>query len=139
MLGEGYHDRFLQVLGKSVLSSRCLRCLSQAVLDILWGAKALVVDEDGELRQRRGKLDVADVTYLRCLMRRYGWERSAGGVEVCSWSECSPSSHYQNKKYLQFAWMLVTELLHPRNTPSLRALRARHSPALVRELRANHP
>ena len=133
MLGEGCHDRCLQVLGKSVLSTLCLRCLLQAVLDILW----LAVDEDGELRQRRGKLDVADVAYLRCLMRRYGWERSAGGVEVCSWSECFPSSHYQNKKYVQFAWMLVTQLLRPRNTPSLQALRAHHSPALIRELRAS--
>ena len=86
MLGEGCHDRCLQVLGKSVLSTLCLRCLLQAVLDILW----LAVDEDGELRQRRGKLDFADVAYLRCLMRRYGWERSAGGVEGCSWSECFP-------------------------------------------------
>ncbi|CAK9095848.1 unnamed protein product, partial [Durusdinium trenchii] len=44
-----------------------------------YGARRPWVDEDGELRQRRGKLDVADVAYLRCLMRRYGWERSAGG------------------------------------------------------------
>ncbi|CAK9111529.1 unnamed protein product [Durusdinium trenchii] len=66
-LMDGYEDR------ENVL---------EAALDILWGAKALVVDEEAELRQRRGKLDVADVAYLRCLMRRYGWERSAGGVEV---------------------------------------------------------
>ena len=137
MLGEGYQGRCLQVLGKSASSTVCFRCLSQAALDILWGAKALVVEEDGELRQRRGKLDVADAAYLRCLMRRYGWERSAGGVDVCSWSECFPSAHYQKKKYVRFAWTLVTQLLHPRNTPSLQALRARHSPALVRELCAS--
>ncbi|CAK8994127.1 unnamed protein product, partial [Durusdinium trenchii] len=40
-----------------------------AALDILWGAKALVVEEDGELRQRRGKLDVADAAYLLCAWR----------------------------------------------------------------------
>ena len=122
MLGEGYQDRCLQVLGKSL-------CCQLFVLDACcrrrwtyYGARRPWVDEDGELRQRRGKLDVADVAYLRCLMRRYGWERSAGGVEVCSWSECFPSSHNQNKKYVQVAWMLVTQLLHPRNTPSLQAL-----------------
>ena len=55
--------------------SSFFRCASQAVLDILWGRKALVVEEDGELHQRRGKLDEADAMYLRCLMRRYGWEQ----------------------------------------------------------------
>ena len=33
----------------------------------------------GEVRRRRGKLDAADATYLRCLMRRYGWERNEQG------------------------------------------------------------
>ena len=51
------------------------RIAVEAVLDILWGRTALVVEEDGELQQRRGKLDEADAMVLRCLMRRYGWER----------------------------------------------------------------
>ena len=54
-----------------VLSSYCL----QVVLGILWGTKAFVMDDGGEMRRCRGKLDAADATYLRCLMRRYGWEK----------------------------------------------------------------
>ena len=50
-------------------------CCLQVVLGILWGTKAFVVDDGGEVRRRRGKLDAADATYLRCLMRRYGWEK----------------------------------------------------------------
>ena len=110
-------------------------CCLQVVLGILWGTKALVVDDEGEVRRRRGKLDAADATYLRCLMRRYGWERFDQDVEVCYWSECFPSARYGNKKCLQFAWLLLTQLLHPRETPALQAMRSRHDPVTVRELR----
>ena len=105
------------------------------VLGILWGTKALVVDDEGDVRRRRGKLDAADATYLRCLMRRYGWERFDQDVEVCYWSECFPSARYGNKKCLQFAWLLLTQLLHPRQTPALQAMRSRHDPVTVEELR----
>ena len=110
-------------------------CCLQVVLGILWGTKALVVDDEGEVRRRRGKLDAADATYLRCLMRRYGWERFDQDVEVCYWSECFPSARYGNKKCLQFAWLLLTQLLHPRQTPALQAMRSRHDPVTVGELR----
>ena len=110
-------------------------CCLQVVLGILWGTKALVVDDEGEVRRRRGKLDAADATYLRCLMRRYGWERFDQDVEVCYWSECFPSARYGNKKCLQFAWLLLTQLLHPRETPALQAMRSRHDPVTVGELR----
>lgn len=36
------------------------RIAVEAVLDILWGRTALVVEEDGELQQRRGKLALLD-------------------------------------------------------------------------------
>ena len=94
-----------------------------------------MVDDEGEVRRRRGKLDAADATYLRCLMWRYGWERFDQDVEVCYWSECFPSARYGNKKCLQFAWLLLTQLLHPRETPALQAMRSRHDPVTVRELR----
>ena len=113
-----------------VLSSYCL----QVVLGILWGTKAFVMDDGGEMRRCRGKLDAADATYLRCLMRRYGWEKIDKEVEVCYWSECVPSARYGNKKCLHFAWFLLTRLLHPRNTPALQAMRSLHDPVTVREL-----
>ena len=84
----------------------------EAVLDILWGRKALVVEEDGELQQRRGKLDEADAMFLRCLMRRYGWERRDPEVSTCSRMECYKASIYNKSKYVEFAWVLVLELLH---------------------------
>ena len=110
-------------------------CCLQVVLGILWGTKAFVMDDGGEVRRRRGKLDAADATYLRCLMRRYGWEKFDKEVEVCYWSECFPSARYGNKKCLHFAWFLLTRLLHPRNTPALQAMRSLHDPVTVRELR----
>eukprot|EP00438_Fugacium_kawagutii_P021906 Skav207153 [mRNA] locus=scaffold573:217434:220210:+ [translate_table: standard] len=75
---DGYDDRENVVEAGTLKSGGPLGWwLSwQAVLDILWGIRAVVVDEEGDVRKRRGKLDSADVTYLRCLMRRYGWERS---------------------------------------------------------------
>jgi hypothetical protein len=107
----------------------------EAVLDILWGRKALVVDEDGELQQRRGKLDDADAMFLRCLMRRYGWERHDPEVPICSWTECYKASIYNKSKCVEFAWFLVLELLHTRSSPELEALRTHHNPTVVRELR----
>ena len=111
----------------------CFGC--QVVLGILWGTKAVVVDEGGEVRRRRGKLDAADATYLRCLMRRYGWEKAEAGVDVCYWSECFSSARYGHNKCLEFAWQLLTQLLHPHSTPALRAMRSRHDPVTIRELR----
>eukprot|EP00435_Cladocopium_sp_Y103_P048576 s301_g14.t1 len=63
--------------GKAFLSSIAL----QAVLDILWGRKALVVEEGGDLYQLKGKLDDADSLYSRCLMRK--WEMEAEEPTVC--------------------------------------------------------
>ena len=57
-----------------------------------------MVDDGGEVRRRRGKLDAADATYLRCVMRRYGWEKIDKEVEVCYWSECFPSACYGKRK-----------------------------------------
>ena len=54
---------------------------------------------------------------------------------MCYWSECFPSARYGNKKCLQFAWLLLTQLLHPRETPALQAMRSRHDPVTVGELR----
>lgn len=105
------------------------------MLDVLWGTKTFVVDDAGDVRRRRGKLDGADMTYLRCLMRRYGWERFGEEVEVCYWSECFPSARYGSKKFFEFAWFLLTQLLHPRSTPALQALRSVHDPVTVRGLR----
>ena len=61
----------------------------EAVLVILWGRKALVLHEH-ELRQRRGALDLGDMVYLRCLMRKYGWERRSNADSPCG-KKCSQS------------------------------------------------
>ena len=107
----------------------------QVVLDILWLRKALVIDEEGDLHQRKGKLDDSDELRLRCLMRRYGWERHDEAVDVCTWMECYKSPSYTKTKYLEFAWFLLLDLLHPRTSTELDALRSRHDPGLVREMR----
>lgn len=119
------------------LLALCVDCRLpvQAVLDILWGRKALVVEEDGELHQRRGKLDEADAMLLRCLMRRYGWERRDPEVATCAWTECYKASIYKKSNCVEFAWFLLLDLLHTRSSPALEALRSHHNPTLVRELR----
>ena len=111
------------------------RIAVEAVLDILWGRTALVVEEDGELQQRRGKLDEADAMVLRCLMRRYGWERRDPEVPTCSWMECFKASIFNKSKCVEFAWFLVLELLHTRSSPALEGLRSHHNPTVVRDLR----
>lgn len=102
------------------------------MLDILWGRKALVVEEDGELHQRQGKLDDADALYLRCLMRKYGWELEEEEVMVCLWRQCFEPRVYNKKKLVEFAWVV-----HPRADSTLDALRQRHNPVLVAERRAS--
>jgi hypothetical protein len=102
---------------------------------IFYGGTALVVEEDGELQQRRGKLDEADAMFLRCLMRRYGWERHDPEVPTCLWMECYKASIYEKRNCVEFAWFLLLELLHTRSSPALEALRSHHNPTVVRELR----
>ena len=68
----------------------------EAVLVILWGRKALVLHEH-ELRQRRGALDPGDMVYLRCLMRKYGWERRSNADSPCLWQEVFPKADYVKK------------------------------------------
>ena len=109
----------------------------QAVLDILWGSKALVVEEDGELHQRRGKLDEADSLYVRCLMRKYGWDIEGQDSMFCSWMQCFVPRTYSKMKLKDFAWFVMLELLHPRTSDALEAVRAHHDPSHVRELRAS--
>ncbi|CAJ1439150.1 unnamed protein product, partial [Effrenium voratum] len=97
----------------------------EAVLVILWGRKALVLHEH-ELRQRRGALDPGDMVYLRCLMRKYGWERRSNADSPCLWQEVFPKADY-----VAFAWFLLQELLHPRSATELTTLRELHQPAAV--------
>ena len=94
-----------------------------------------MVEEDRELHQPKGKLDDADMTYLRCLMRKYGWERYDHAVEVCMGSECFRSQRYTKGVCVEFAWFLLQELLHARTTSALQALRTWRAPTTVRELR----
>ena len=60
------------------------------------------------------RLDEADKLTLRCLMRRFGWEKNSqcsSKSSRCLWAET-----FQNiavKEYKDFAWFLVEELLHP--------------------------
>ena len=56
-------------------------------------------------------------------------------MDVCNWMECYKASSYNKTKYLEFAWFWVLDLLHPRTATELEALRSRHDPALVREMR----
>ena len=107
-----------------------------AVVDILWGRKALVIEESGELRQRKGALDEDDMLYLRCLMRRYGWERFTTKAACCMWSEVFRKTMYNKKNCLDFAWFLLQKLLHPRRSVALDGLRAEHAPQHIRQLRA---
>ena len=107
-----------------------------AVVDILWGRKALVIEESGELRQRMGALDDDDMLYLRCLMRRYGWERFTTKAACCMWSEVFRKTMYNKKNCLDFAWFLLQKLLHPRRSVALDGLRAEHAPQHIRQLRA---
>ena len=103
----------------------------EAVLVILWGRKALVLHEH-ELRQRRGALDPGDMVYLRCLMRKYGWERRSNADSPCLWQEVFPKADY-----VAFAWFLLQELLHPRSATELTTLRELHQPAAVAAERAS--
>ena len=70
-------------------------------------------------------------------MRRYGWEQYDEEAPVCSWMDCYKPSIYNKSKCLQFAWFLVLKLLHTQTSTALEALRNRHDPMVVREMRAS--
>lgn len=120
----------------SIIVWTSCRCASQAVLDILWGRKALGVEEDGELRR--------DATWqvgwgghhfsLRCLMRRDGWERHdeevpAHGRNVTNRPSTTRASVWNSHG---FGARIIA---HADST--LEALRNRHDPMVARELRAS--
>ena len=60
------------------------------------------------------RFDEADKLTLRCLMRRFGWEKNSqcsSKSSRCLWAETFQNSTV--KEYKDFAWFLVEELLHP--------------------------
>ena len=60
------------------------------------------------------RFDDGDKMMLRCLMRRFGWEKNSkclGKSNRCLWMETF--QHCTVKEYKDFAWFLVEELLHP--------------------------
>ena len=66
------------------------------------------------MTSEKKRFDEADKLTLRCLMRRFGWEKNSqcsSKSSRCLWAET-----FQNctvKEYKDFAWFLVEELLHP--------------------------
>ena len=105
----------------------------EAVLVILWGRKALVLHEH-ELRQRRGALDPGDMVYLRCLMRKYGWERRSNADSPCLWQEVFPKADF-----VAFAWFLLQELLHAARLSSPLCVSFTSLQRLPRSVRAGEP
>ena len=79
------------------------------------------------------KFDQGDTTFLRALMRRYGWERRARANAACCWFQTF-SEVRKAEDWSEFAWFLVTELLHPLASIGMRDL---HNPIAVSEARSS--
>eukprot|EP00435_Cladocopium_sp_Y103_P068467 s225_g31.t1 len=104
------------------------------VLDLRW---AWQYKPDWEIRKGRGGLSADDESLLRCMMRRYGQELLDAPTGLCEWSQCFEVKEEKKKKFIDFAWFLVQQLLHPRDAVELAELRRRHDPVAVRSLRAS--
>ena len=79
------------------------------------------------------KFDQSDTTFLRALMRRYGWARRARANAACCWFQTF-SEVRKAEDWSEFAWFLVTELLHPLASVGMRDL---HNPIAVSEARSS--
>ena len=79
------------------------------------------------------RFDEADKIILRCLMRRFGWERRQEADRCCLWAETFEGCLLRD--YKAFAWYLLEEILHPWGSAELQR---RHSPTSVRASRHSH-
>eukprot|EP00435_Cladocopium_sp_Y103_P062927 s1103_g24.t1 len=104
------------------------------VLDLRW---AWQYKPDWEVKKGRGGLSADDESLLRCMMRRYGQELLSAPTGPCEWSQCFDFQTEKKKKFIDFAWFLVQQLLHPRDASELAELRRRHDPVAVRKHRSS--
>ena len=79
------------------------------------------------------RFDEADKITLRCLMRRFGWERRQEADRCCLWAETFDGCLLRD--YKEFAWYLLEEILHPWGSAELQR---RHWPEAVHASRHSH-
>ena len=99
----------------------CVICSWQAVLSVI------------QQKFQTRKFDQGDRTFLRALMRRYGWERRTSATTACPWFQTF-SEVRKAEDWSEIAWFLATELLHPLASIGMRDL---HNPIAVSEARSS--